>query len=81
MESQKAAQTYPIMAMPFCLVLGVDTSVMMAVARLTLPLASPPKNLAKTKIAKVDAKHLKSVMYKINSRRSSSQFEQIEIYC
>ena len=50
---------YPIIAMPFCLVLGVDTSVTMAVARLTLPLARPPKNLARTNVANVEAKHLR----------------------
>ena len=48
------------MAIPFCLVLGVETSVTMAVARLTLPLARPPKILATTNVANVDAKHLKT---------------------
>jgi hypothetical protein len=38
--------------------LGVETSVTMAVARLTLPLARPPKNLAATNTENVDAKHL-----------------------
>ena len=45
----------PIRAIPFCLVLGVDTSVIIAVARLTLPFESPPIILARTKSPKVDA--------------------------
>jgi len=51
------------MAIPFCLVLGVDTSVTTAVARLTFPLASPPRNRARTKMAKVEAKHLKEEIF------------------
>jgi hypothetical protein len=51
------------MAIPFCLVLGVDTSVTTAVARLTFPLARPPRKRARTKIAKVEAKHLKEEFF------------------
>ena len=50
------------MAIPFCLVFGVETSVTMAVARLTFPLARPPRTRARTKIAKVEAKHLQEII-------------------
>ena len=45
----------PIKAMPFCLVLGPETSAIIAVAKLTLPLDSPPMILARTKSLKEEA--------------------------
>jgi hypothetical protein len=58
----------PIIAIPLWRVFGVDTSVTMAVAKLTFPLASPPTIRANTKMAKVDEKHLK--IWKIGSLQS-----------
>ena len=43
----------PIIAIPFPLVEGVDTSVTIAVDRLTLPFETPPSILASTKMVKL----------------------------
>ena len=43
----------PIKAMPLPLVLGVETSVTIAVDRLTFPLDIPPMTRARTNIAKL----------------------------
>ena len=51
----------PIKAMPLPLVFGVESSVTMAVARLTLPLQRPPTIRARTKMENVLAMALKEI--------------------
>jgi len=64
----------PIIAIPLCRVFGVETSVTIAVARLTFPLANPPTILAKTKIENVEEKHLKKYQISPSDSKKSCLF-------